>query len=70
MKLPWGGEASSEERNFHRVERHYGEFRRVVSLPAPVDEDKITADYTHGVLTVQLPKSEKLKPTKIQVTAG
>jgi HSP20 family protein len=62
-------EAEKEETNktFHRVERQYGEFRRTVSLPVPVDEQKITASYKDGVLTVVLPKSEKVKPKRIPV---
>lgn len=65
-------QSESEEsgKTFHRVERRYGEFRRVVSLPTPVDESKITADYRDGVLHVTLPKSEKVKPTRIQVNTG
>ncbi len=62
-------ESEKEEtgKTFHRVERQYGEFRRSVALPMPVDEQKITAAYKDGVLTVVLPKSEKVKPTRIQV---
>ena len=62
-------ESEKEEtgKTFHRVERQYGEFRRSVALPMPVDEQKITASYKDGVLTVVLPKSEKVKPTRIQV---
>jgi HSP20 family protein len=55
---------------YHRIERRTGEFRRVVALPVAVDEAKITADYQQGVLKVMLPKSEKVKPTRIQVNAS
>jgi HSP20 family protein len=57
----------SKEKTFHRVERTAGEFRRVISVGVPVDEDKISAEYTDGVLRVTLPKSEKLRPKKIEV---
>jgi HSP20 family protein len=62
-------EAESEEtgKTYHRVERRYGEFRRVVTMPAAVDEGKITADYQQGVLRISLPKSEEVKPTKIPI---
>lgn len=62
-------ESEKEEtgKTFHRIERQYGEFRRTIALPLPVDEQKITAAYKDGVLTVVLPKSEKVKPTRIPV---
>ena len=70
-KLIVAGERKSEAeevgKTFHRVERRYGKFRRVLSIPAPVDEERITADYRDGVLTVTLPKSEKVKVKKITV---
>ncbi len=73
-QLTVSGKRTAEQedagKSFHRVERRYGEFRRVVTLPAPIDEGKISADYAHGVLTVLLPKSEKLKPTRIPVKAS
>lgn len=68
------GERKSETeeagKTFHRVERRCGQFRRVVSIPAPVDEEKITANYRNGVLTVSLPKSEKIKPKRITVSTA
>lgn len=60
-------ETEDEGKTFHRVERRYGKFRRVLSIPAPVDEEKITAEYKDGVLHVVLPKSEKIKVRKIVV---
>lgn len=64
------GERKSEVedgKTYHRVERRCGKFRRVLTIPAPVNEDAITADYKDGVLTVSLPKSEKVKPKKIAI---
>lgn len=55
------------EENFHRIERHYGEYRRTFSLPQNVEVDQIEADYSDGVLTVALPKSEVAKPKKIKI---
>lgn len=60
-------ETAESGKTYHRIERRYGEFRRVIPLPDAVDEDRITADYSDGVLSVVLPKSEKLKPTRIEV---
>jgi HSP20 family protein len=49
-------EISEEDRYVH--ERRYGKFVRRVPVPEGVSADKITADYTNGVLTVRvtLPK--------------
>lgn len=64
-------ESSSEtkEKNFHRVERTFGEFQRSVLLPTAVDQDKIEATYDAGVLHVNLPKAVKNGAKKIEVKA-
>lgn len=51
-----------------RIERTFGEFRRVLRLPETVDKDRIGADYEHGVLTVTLPKAAKKGATRIVVS--
>ncbi len=52
---------------WHRVERSYGTFERVFSLPDTVDPENVKADYRNGVLTVTLPKKEVAKPRQIKV---
>ena len=52
---------------YHRIERSYGEFQRVFSLPDTVDPEKVKADYKGGVLTVTLPKKEIAKPRTVKV---
>jgi len=54
-------------RRYHRVERAYGRFARSYTLPELVDEQRLTAEFRNGVLTVHLPKSEKAKPKSIEV---
>jgi HSP20 family protein len=44
-----------------------GEFYRAFQLPADFDTDKIQAALKQGVLTVRLPKSERLRPRRIEV---
>jgi HSP20 family molecular chaperone IbpA len=39
----------------HRSEFRYGTFDRSVMLPAHIDEDKVTASYDNGILTVSVP---------------
>ena len=50
-------------------ERRFGSFRRQLSVPGDVDAEKITADFTDGVLTLTLQKSEDaaVKPRKIEI---
>ena len=50
-----------------RFERRYGSFARGVGLPAGIDESKITASYTNGVLEIRVPKPEEAKPRRIQL---
>ena len=60
-------ESEEEGKTYHRVERRYGEFRRVISVPDTVDAEKIKAEFHDGLLSVSLPKSEKEKPKRIEV---
>lgn len=58
-----------ENATWHRQERGYGSFSRLVELPEHVDPDKVTAEFKHGVVTITLPKKEEAKPRKIEVKA-
>jgi HSP20 family protein len=66
-------EESKEERKkeYHLSERRYGAFHRSFNVPAGTDPDRITANFSKGVLTVTLPKSAEArnKEKKIAVTA-
>ena len=44
-------------RSYYFSEREYGAFQRSFRLPAQVDKQTITADFTDGVLTVRVPKA-------------
>lgn len=60
----------SEEKDAGRVirqERRYGKFVRSMRLGNDVDEAQVSADYTDGVLNVTLPKTEEVKPKRIEV---
>jgi HSP20 family protein len=52
---------------WHRQERPYGTFTRVITLPVPVDADKVEARLENGVLTVKMPKGQEAKPKRIAV---
>lgn len=50
-------ETEEKEKTYHRVERSYGSFERVIPFNVPLDEDKVSAQFKNGVLTVTLPKT-------------
>lgn len=52
------------------AERPQGSFSRQLTLGEGVDTDRLTADYTGGVLHVTIPASPKVQPRRIQVTHG
>lgn len=49
-------EQEEKGRNYYRAERSYGSFQRSIPLPRNVDADRVSAEFTKGVLTVLLPK--------------
>jgi HSP20 family protein len=48
-------------------ERKLADYRRVFELDPAIDTSKIAAKMDQGVLTLTLPKSERVKPRKIAV---
>lgn len=62
-------ERETKEKDYHIAERSYGSVRRTFSMPSDVDADKVKANFSKGVLTVQLPKTKEArsKPKKIDV---
>jgi len=65
-------EEGGKDKRYHRVERSYGAFERAMSLPADVDESKVSAEFKNGVLELTLPKKPEAKKQakKIQVKAA
>ena len=60
----------SAEEKMHRTERHYGAFRRSITLPSHVEADKIEASTQDGVLQIMVPKAPDVQAKRIQVRAG
>jgi len=48
-------------------ERPRGKFYRRLSMPSPLDAEKVEAKMEHGILTLRLPKAEEARPKKIKV---
>lgn len=65
------GERKFEEavnrKNYHRIERQYGEFMRIFTLPTFVEGSKVLAEFKEGMLTVTLPKNAAAIPKSIEV---
>jgi HSP20 family protein len=62
-------EPSCREGAWHRREREFGKFSRMIELPSYVASNKVEATLKNGVLTVTLPKREEAKPRRIEVKA-
>jgi HSP20 family molecular chaperone IbpA len=51
-------------------EYEIGDYERVFTLSDEIDRDKIVATVKNGVLRLELPKAEKVKPKKIAIQAA
>jgi len=56
-----------DEDQYHVRERRYGSFSRTVTLPVQVNSEAVEAKYEDGVLTLEVPKAEEVKPKRISV---
>ena len=69
--LTFSGERKSEKREegegWTRVERLSGRFQRRFTLPETADAEGISAQGSHGVLEIVIPKLAKAQPRKITV---
>lgn len=73
-----GGELSLEghvavrNQGVHYLLHEYGigDFHRSFSIGSEIDASKINAEMKDGVLTVHLPKTEAVKPKRIEVQAS
>ena len=49
-------EKEENDKNYYRMERSYGSFQRVLSLPEDADQTGVAATFKNGVLTVTMPR--------------
>lgn len=52
------------------AERAFGSFARRIAVPKGVDADAIMASMDNGVLSLIVPKPERLKPRTIEIGSG
>jgi HSP20 family protein len=57
----------TEHETVHCTENRYGKFVRSFSLPGDVDEEKVDAKYTNGMLTITLNKVEPEVPEQKKI---
>lgn len=62
-------ETNNKDHDYLRRERRYGTFTRSVTLPTGLQADKAQATFENGVLTLEIPKSEQVKPKSIKIQA-
>ena len=64
------GPELAEKGRWYLQEFHPGQFSRSLSLPFPVEVDRVAAHYANGVLTLTLPKAEAARPRRIPIGGG
>ncbi|MDW8480201.1 MAG: Hsp20/alpha crystallin family protein [Xanthomonadales bacterium] len=66
-------EREEKKDRYHRIERSYGQFQRMLDLPEDADAERIEASFRNGVLTITLPKRAERaaeKRRRIPVQSG
>lgn len=65
-------EYEEKDKTSYYIERSYGKFQRVISLPVEIEQDKVEAGFKKGVLTIQLLKVAQMesKARKIEIKTG
>lgn len=65
------GEIANEneitEERYHIRERRYGSFGRSLRFPVDINANAIAATYENGILTLNVPKAEEVKPRQITI---
>jgi HSP20 family protein len=71
LKAQTSEEKETTEGSYHRRERSYRSFQRVIPLPAEVKSGEAKASFKDGLLEVHLPKATPAatnKPVKVEIS--
>lgn len=63
-------EKEIQEDAYYSSERSFGQFRRIIPLPAPIKDQEAKASFKNGLLTLRMPLAEapkKKSPRKIPI---
>ncbi len=63
-----GTRPDDDSRQYLRVERPKGEFRRSFTIGVPVEEGKVKAAMRDGILEIVLPKVQKAQPEQVKIS--
>ncbi len=65
-------EKKENDKDFYCIERSYGSFQRVLSLPEDADQNAISAVYKHGVMRITIPRRTvpQAESKQIEIEAG
>lgn len=61
-------ERKAEEGSYVVQEIRRGNFSRTVTLPTGLEADKATATFENGILRLEIPKAEQMKPRQIRIS--
>lgn len=56
-----------ERKDYLRLERSYGSFRRTLRLPDRVTPEKVTATFKNGVLEIRMPREAIMEEKIIKI---
>lgn len=60
-------EKEEKTETYHRLERVYGKFERILPLPTDVKIDTAKAEFKDGVLEIRIQKAEGAKEKKVEI---
>jgi HSP20 family protein len=63
-----GEQRQAEEGSYLVQEIRRGSFSRSVTLPNGLEPDKAAATFEHGLLKLEIPKAEQMKPRQIRIS--
>ena len=65
-------EKEDKGENYYRMERAYGSFQRVLSLPEDAAHENVKATFKNGVLTLRVPRREipKVEVKKVEIKSA
>lgn len=65
-------EKEEKDKNYYRIERSYGSFQRVLSLPDDADQEGVKASFKKGVLKITMPRQAlpRTEVKQIEIKSG
>lgn len=60
-------EEELKEKGYYYSERSFGLIERSIDIPREIQNDKVRAVFTEGILEIRLPKTEAAKRTEVRI---